>query len=325
MEYTTLGKTGLKVSVVGLGCGGFSRIGQRAGKSEAESVSLVQAAFDMGINFLDTARAYSTETIVGKAVKSYNLNEIVISTKAQIDRDNAPRPTDEILADLDQSLDQLGIDCIDIFHLHGVLPQLYDHAIQDIVPALLRQREKGKFRFLGITESPPRDPAHQTLERVLQDDYFSVIMVAFHMLHQSARHILQPALQRQIGTLIMFAVRVIFSQPERLRQAVAEQVQSGALPAWLADRQEPLDFLVHAGGASSLIDAAYRYCRHEPGADVVLVGTGAIDHLKNNVASILKPALPAVDLDRIRTLFGALQGVGLHAPKPTDPPMEKES
>jgi aryl-alcohol dehydrogenase-like predicted oxidoreductase len=60
MEYTTLGKTGLKVSVAGLGCGGFSRLGLSAGKTEDEAVLLVCEAVDMGINFIDTAPIYGT-------------------------------------------------------------------------------------------------------------------------------------------------------------------------------------------------------------------------------------------------------------------------
>jgi aryl-alcohol dehydrogenase-like predicted oxidoreductase len=69
MEYTTLGKTGLRVSVAGLGCGGFSRLGLSVGKTEDEAVLLVRQAVDMGVNFIDTAPIYGTEVIVGRALK----------------------------------------------------------------------------------------------------------------------------------------------------------------------------------------------------------------------------------------------------------------
>ena len=82
MDYTTLGKTGLKVSVAGLGCGGNSRIGQGTGSSEAQSVALVREALDLGVNFLDTANAYETEGIVGKAIKGRPRDSVVISTKS---------------------------------------------------------------------------------------------------------------------------------------------------------------------------------------------------------------------------------------------------
>ncbi len=61
MDMTTLGKTGLRVSVAGLGTGGFSRLGLKFGKSEAESARLIHEARDLGINFIDTAPAYGTE------------------------------------------------------------------------------------------------------------------------------------------------------------------------------------------------------------------------------------------------------------------------
>ncbi len=61
MDFTTLGRTGLRVSVMGLGCGGPSQIGRRTGKTERESVGLVRQALDAGINFIDTAESYKTE------------------------------------------------------------------------------------------------------------------------------------------------------------------------------------------------------------------------------------------------------------------------
>ena len=60
MQYTTLGRTGLRVSVAGLGCGGNSRLGLGAGRSEQEAIALVRCAIDLGVNFFDTAEAYGT-------------------------------------------------------------------------------------------------------------------------------------------------------------------------------------------------------------------------------------------------------------------------
>ena len=187
MEYTVLGKTGLRVSVAGLGCGGFSRIGQSRGCSEAESVSLVKHALDRGINFIDTACNYHTEKIVGKAISGRNRNNLVISTKASTNRGNSAIPVSEVIQSLDDSLEKLGIEFIDIFHLHGVPPSAYDSVINQVIPGLLREKEKGKFRYLGITEIPPSDFYHDTLTHALNEDIFDVMMVAFHMLHQSAR------------------------------------------------------------------------------------------------------------------------------------------
>ena len=82
MEYVTLGKTGLRVSVAGLGCGGNSRLGLGRGKTEAEAITLVRQALDMGVNLLDTAAAYGTETLIGKAIKTVPRDRVVITTKA---------------------------------------------------------------------------------------------------------------------------------------------------------------------------------------------------------------------------------------------------
>ncbi len=86
MEYATLGRTGLTVSVAGLGCGGFSRLGLGTGKSEAEAVALVRQALDLGVNLLDTAAVYGTEGVVGQAIKTVPRESVVIATKAWIPR-----------------------------------------------------------------------------------------------------------------------------------------------------------------------------------------------------------------------------------------------
>ena len=82
MEYRSLGKTGLNVSVAGLGCGGNSRLGLGRGASFDDCVAVVRTAVDLGVNFLDTAEAYGTEEIVGAATRSYDRDRLVISTKA---------------------------------------------------------------------------------------------------------------------------------------------------------------------------------------------------------------------------------------------------
>src|SRR5258708_15390098 len=82
MEYRPLGKTGLTVSGAGLGWGGNSRLGLGRGASVDDCVSVVRTAVDLGVTFLDTAEAYGTEEIVGAAVRSYDRDRLVISTKA---------------------------------------------------------------------------------------------------------------------------------------------------------------------------------------------------------------------------------------------------
>ena len=316
MEYTTLGRTGLKISVAGLGCGGSSRLGLGAGHDAAHAVNIVRRALDLGVNLIDTAQYYDTETIVGKAIEGRARDSVVIATKHKTSlRDGTTFVVREIVAGLDQSLRALGTDHVDIFSLHTVLPDEYDRVMTEIVPALLRQQEMGKFRFLGITEFAGRDPKHDMLARALNDDCWDVMMVAFHMLNQNARRVVFPVTQQKnIGTLLMFAVRAIFSVPGRLQQDIAELAAENKVPKWLADKKQPLDFLLHEHGARDIIEAAYRYARHEPGANVVLFGTGNIDHVESNIHAILQPPLPAADTQKLAELFGALENVGLDEP-----------
>jgi len=90
-----------------------------------------------------------------------------------------------------------------------------------------------------------------------------------------------------------------------------ELAAEGKVPAWLAEKAEPLDFLFHDGGALNTLDAAYRYVRHEPGVHVTLFGTGDINHLRANIASLERPPLPAADHAKLAELFGHLVGVGM--------------
>jgi len=86
MEYTTLGRTGLRVSVAGLGCGGFSRLGLSTGGTEASAIGIIHAALDQGVNLLDTASVYGTESVVGKAIKRVPRDQMVIATKTTVFR-----------------------------------------------------------------------------------------------------------------------------------------------------------------------------------------------------------------------------------------------
>jgi hypothetical protein len=117
--------------------------------------------------------------------------------------------------------------------------------------------------------------------------------------------------RKGIGTLLMFAVRLIFADPPRIASEIKELAARGLVEKWLGERDDPLGFLVHEGGAANLIEAAYRFVRHEPGVDVTLFGTGDSAHLQRNVESLLKPPLPQTDRDQLSKLFGHLRGVGL--------------
>ncbi|MCB9944058.1 MAG: aldo/keto reductase [Geminicoccaceae bacterium] len=313
MEYTTLGRTGLRVGVAGLGCGGSSRLGMGHGRTAEEAAGIVRAAFDLGVNLFDTAEAYRTEEAVGLA--GLPRDEIVLSTKSRIVVDQRLVGPDELLAAVDGSLKRLRTDHVDVFHLHAVPPEHYEHALE-LRGTLERAKAAGKIRHVGITETGPADPGHRMLERATLDPGWEVTMLAFHMLNQNAKSpVLENTRRLGIGTFVMFAVRAIFSRPERLASALSELADAGSIDS--ADPAQ-LDFLIHQGGAASLIDAAYRYVRHAQGTDVILFGTGDRDHLAANIRSITAPPLPAADVQRLEALYGHLVGVGLDRPEGRD-------
>ena len=316
MEYINLGATAVKVSVAGLGCGGSSRLGQSTGSTIAESISIVHRSLDLGVNFFDTAEVYGTEKILGSALQKVPRDSVVISTKCLIPEVRNSETASQIIASLERSLLNLETDYVDIFHLHAVQHRDYEYVCDEIVPALLREKEKGKLAHLGITETPPNDPKHLMLSRAVKDEFWEVVMVGFHMMHQNARELIFPrTLENKIGTLIMFAVRSIFSDLAYLASTIEELVIAGKLSEKYRHTSQPLDFLLKEGDAVSIIDAAYRYVRHEPGADVILFGTGNPEHVKTNIKSIISPSLSELAVERVVAEMGHLEGIGLDLPR----------
>jgi len=311
MQYRTLGRTGLKVSVAGLGCGGHSRLGQLYGHSIEQSVAVVRAAIDLGINFIDTAAAYGTEPIVGEAVRGMR-DRVVISTKTGMQRWDDPaarRLTGaQVLEKLEDNLSRLGTDYIDIYNLHGLVFDQLEYVNAEIVPALIRAREQGKIRFLGVTEHFGSDTRHTMLSAAVPTGIWDVVMMGFNLLNPSARHTVLTLTQaHNVGVQNMFAVRRALSNPDALNEALDTIEKAGQLDRARLDAADPLGFLKQ--GSEGIVDAAYRFCRHEPGIDVVLTGTGNIAHLKENVASITRGPLPPPLLARLEDLFGQSDSV----------------
>ncbi len=315
MEYRSLGKSGLKVSVAGLGCGGNSRLGLGRRASFDDCVAVVRTAVDLGVNFLDTAEAYGTEEIVGAAIRSYDRDKLVISTKAIFRGGNDTAET--VTRRVEAALRRLGLDYVDIFHFHAVSPAAYEHHRDVLAPALSRLKEQGKVRHLGVTETSPNDPEQKMLARAIEEAPWEVIMLAYSLMNQGARHRVFPITRRRgVGTLLMFVVRNLFSQADYRRDTFAKLVEQGHLEASVLADGDPLGFLLAKGAAESVTDAAYRYARHTEGADVILFGTGNKAHVKDNVDSILRPPLAPEIVERLHATFGHLNGVGLDRPGP---------
>jgi len=155
MQYRTLGKTGLEVSVIGYG---GSSLGCVFGSiDELEGIRSVHLALDHGINLIDTAPYYGAtraESVLGKALRGIPRDHYVLATKVAR---YGPEPQDfdfspkRVLQGLDESLVRLGVDYVDLIQVHdiefGHIPQI----IEETIPALRWAQEAGKARFVGIT------------------------------------------------------------------------------------------------------------------------------------------------------------------------------
>lgn len=309
MEKITLGRTGLAVSRLGVGGGGPSRLGQSAGVPVNESIAVIRLALDAGVNFIDTAEAYRTEDIIGKAIRGIPREKLVLSTK-KTTWEEQPITAVEVRSSLEASLKRLGTDYVDIYSLHGVSLDEYDYLASTIVPVFRQLQTEGKIRFIGITEAFHSDTGHAMLQHALidhpgtDDAVWDVIMVGHNILNQSARtRVLVETIRQDIGIQVMFAVRLALSQPERLKEVVRELVAKGQLDASDVELEDPLGFVISEGGATSIPDAAYRFCRDEPGTHVILSGTGSVDHMRANLKSIESPPLPEAVTEKLRTIF----------------------
>jgi L-galactose dehydrogenase len=309
VERTILGRTGLDVGVAGLGGGGHSRLGLATAGTEVGAIGLIHRALDRGANLIDTADLYGTEEVIGKALKDRRHGAVVVTKTSTAQDGKVVDPG--ILSDkLEASLKCLGTDYLDVYCLHAVHPDLYRQAHEILLPELRRLRDQGKFRFVGLTERFPADPQHSMLQEALVDDAWDVIMVGFNLLNPSARNrVFTLTRKNNVGTLNMFAVRRALSQADALRPLIDDLIDKGLVAEDGLDREDPLGFLLSEDHCRSLTEAAYRFCRHEPGVDVVLTGTGVPAHLDANLDALSREPLPQDLRDRLERLFGHIDSV----------------
>jgi aryl-alcohol dehydrogenase-like predicted oxidoreductase len=160
MKMRQLGRQGLSVSEIGLGCMGISDFYSSSGVTEAQGIALIHRALALGVTFLDTADVYgphTNEVTVGKALQGRR-DSVVLATKFGIVRDpgSANRGVngnpDYVRAACEASLTRLGVEYIDLYYQHRVDPQV---PIEETVGAMAQLVKQGKVRYLGLSEAAP--------------------------------------------------------------------------------------------------------------------------------------------------------------------------
>jgi aryl-alcohol dehydrogenase-like predicted oxidoreductase len=310
MDRIPFGKSGIVVSAAGLGCGGYSRLGAGNGLPPANSINIVRRAIDLGVTFIDTSPSYENEALVGEALAGIR-HKITLSTKfSTLNRAGAPIDRAALRDSLEKSLARLRTDYVDVYSIQSVTESTYGHCRDELLPALIDFRKEGLVRSFGLTEWFFDDTSHQMSARAVDDGDWDYFLMGFNLLNQSARrYVLPRAAESGVAIAVMFAVRRALSDRDGLRRLVAKLVAEGQMDGAGIDLNDPLGFLLADGSCASIVEAAYRYARHESAGGVILTGTGNAEHLEQNIRSINLGPLPVEHVNRLKLMFGNMDSL----------------
>src|SRR5260221_14587413 len=190
MEMRVFGRTGMRVSVLGFGCGAVGGLMVRGDAGEQERA--VARALEAGVNYFDTAVQYGdgeSEKNLGRVLGKLKPANAAVGTKVRLPPANFGRIADTITASLEGSLARLGLERVDIFHLHnpvtvqgGGTSLSVRQVLDEVVPAFERLRQHGKIRFLGLTGVGDTE----ALLQVIDAGVFDSAQVVYNMLNPSA-------------------------------------------------------------------------------------------------------------------------------------------
>lgn len=304
LERRVLGRTGLEVSIMGLGSGGPSQLGQRRG-ADVESVrQLIVTALDRGVNLIDTAPGYgASEVLIGEAMRGMSFDDLVICSKFNpLGPENEILPPSALRESLELSLRRLGTDSLNLFYLHAVPAGLLAPVMDVFADPLRAAVDDGLIQFTGLSEQYFQDHEHETVIQALDEYDFDALMLGYNLLSPSAGSTVFPrAVERNVGVVIMCAIRGVIADPVQLEAVIRNWTRLGLIDESELPARGPLDWLL--AEADSIAAAAYKFAAEPPAVGCVLTGTASPDHLVENIAAISGSPLSAESVARLKRTF----------------------
>jgi L-galactose dehydrogenase/L-glyceraldehyde 3-phosphate reductase len=322
METRSLGKTGLKVSVLGFGCGAVGGLMVRGAPDDQERA--VARALELGINYFDTAPLYGngeSEKNLGRVLATLRPN-VLVGTKVRIPLAEFGRIAEAVTASLETSLRRLGREQVDLLQLHNDISRdaggdsiAPKSVLEEVVPAFERLQSQGKIRFFGITAVGNTDALHQ----VVDARAINTAQVVYNPLNPSAGGKLVPGfpgqdfgniLERTRGAGVgVICIRVLaagaLSGTEArhpLGSPTVEPIGSGVDYRADVQRARSLEPLVREGYADSLVEVALRFAIANDAVGTVLVGYSTLGQLEYAAACVNKGSLPSASLNHLADL-----------------------
>ena len=303
MQFRPLGRTGFRVSIVGLGTG--SRFGDLRNQTQEEATRLVRGALDLGVNYIDTAPMYlEAEAMLGTALAGVPRERFAVATKVfPVNPAGMPITPAQLRESVERSLARLRLETIDILQLHGLRAHWIDPVLTSLGSELGALRREGKFRFLGVTETIVEDPRHEMVPLLSSRHPLDTALVAYSLLSPWAELTALPACRaRDIGVVGMVAVRRALRDSELLNSVLTAGRARGEPGILELPSHRPLDWLLDEH-SPTLVAAGYRFAVAHPAVSCVLSGTLKIEHVRQNIAAVCAPPMADEQVARIRRVF----------------------